>query len=124
MLWSQVLKNWEKGIVLKYPKQIKGRFLWNTSVLKNDGNTEYKQRFVTNYDLPEIQNKKSFQEYIKNSQNEYVVAFHNLTKDTLLVIPMPMHGKNYVTLKDCIDNAPDIQQQEFWKKVTEMAKNL
>jgi hypothetical protein len=124
MLWSEVLKNWENGVVLKYPRQIKGRFLWNTSVLKNDGNTEYKQRFVTNYDLPEVQNKKSFQEYIKNSQNEYVVAFHNLTKDTLLVIPMPMHGKNYVTLKDFIDNAPDIQQQEFWKKVAEMAKKF
>ena len=42
----------------------------------------------------------------------------------MLVIPMPIIGKNYVTLKDFIDNAPKIQQQEFWKKVAEVAKNF
>lgn len=34
MLWSEVLKKWENGIVLQYPKNVKGRFQWNTSVLK------------------------------------------------------------------------------------------
>jgi hypothetical protein len=40
----------------------------------------------------------------------------------MLVIPMPVSGKNYATLKDFIDNAPEIQQQEFWKHVAEVAK--
>jgi hypothetical protein len=121
MLWSEVLNNWKNGVILKYPKNVKGKFQWNTSVLKNDGKTEYKQSFRTNYKLPQTQNKKDFQEYIKNSRNKYVVEFPNLSKDTILVVPMPVRGKNYATLRDFIDNAPEIQQQEFWKKVAEIA---
>lgn len=122
LLWSEVLTNWENGIVLKYPKQLKGKFQWNTSVLKKDGKVEYKQSFRTNYKLPQTQNKKDFQEYIKKSQNKYVIAFPNLSKDTMLVVPMPVRGKDYATLRDFIDNAPEIQQKEFWKKVAEVAK--
>ena len=92
--------------------------------MKNDGKVAFKQTFRTNNNLPQIQNKKDFQEYIKNSQNKYVVSFPNLNKDTMLVIPMPISGKDYATLKDFIDNAPEIQQQEFWKKVAEVAKNF
>jgi hypothetical protein len=124
MLWSDILTNWENGIVLKYPKNLKGKFQWNTSVLKNDGKVEYKQIFRTNSKLPKKQNKTDFEEYIKNSQNKYVVSFPNLSKDTMLVIPMPFHRKNYSTLRDFIDNAPEIQQQEFWKKVAEVAKKF
>ena len=36
--------------------------------------------------------------------------YKNLSKDTMLVVPMPVSGKNYATLKDFIDNAPEIQQ--------------
>ncbi len=124
MLWSDVLKNWENGIVLRYPKQLKGRFLWNTSVLKNNGNVEFKQSFKTDNKLPDKQNKKDFQEYINKSDNKYVTALPNLSKDTMLVIPMPVNGNNYVTLRDFIDNASEIQQIEFWKKVAEVAKEF
>lgn len=34
MLWSDILTNWENGITFKYPKNVKGKFQWNTSVLK------------------------------------------------------------------------------------------
>jgi hypothetical protein len=124
MLWSDVLSNWEKGVTLKYPKNVKGRFQWNTSVLKNDGKVPYKQTFRTNNKLPQNQNIKAFEEYIKKSQNKYVVSFPNLSKDTMLVVPMPVRGKNYATLRDFIDNASEIQQQEFWKKVAEVAKEF
>jgi hypothetical protein len=124
MLWSDVLTNWENGITLKYPKNVKGKFQWNTSVLKNDGKVLYKQTFRTNNKLSETQNKKDFQENLKNSQNKYVVSFPNLSKDTMLVVPMPVRGKNYATLRDFIDNAPEIQQEEFWKKVAEVAKKF
>ena len=124
MLWKEVLENWENGVPLKYPKKVKGKFLWNTSVLKNNGNVEYKQVFRTNAKLPFTQNKKDFQEKINKSQNKYVVSFLNLSKDTILVVPMPVDGKNYATLRDFIDNSPKIQQQEFWKKVAELATTL
>ena len=124
MLWSDVLTNWNNGIPFRYPKNIKGKFQWNTSVLKNDGKVAYKQTFRTNDKLPERQNKKDFQEYINKSENKYVVAFPNLSKDTMLVVPMPVSGKNYATLRDFIDNASEIQQQEFWKKVAEVAKKF
>lgn len=124
MLWSEILANWENGIVLKYPKNVKGKFQWNTSVLKNDGKVAYLQTFRTNNKLAQRQNKKDFQEYFKNSQNKYVVSFPNLNKDTMLVVPMPVRGKNYSTLRDFIDNASEIQQQEFWKKVAEVAKKF
>jgi hypothetical protein len=124
MLWSDVLSNWEKGVTLKYPKNVKGRFQWNTSVLKNNGKVPYKKTFRTNNKLPQTQNIKAFEEHIKNSQNKYVVSFPNLSKDTMLVVPMPVRGKNYATLRDFIDNAPEIQQQEFWKKVAEVAKEF
>jgi hypothetical protein len=124
MLWKDVLTDWENGIVLKYPKNVKGKFQWNTSVLKNDGKVVYYQTFRTNNKLAQMQNKKDFQEHFKNSQNKYVVAFPNLSKDTMLVVPMPVRGKNYATLRDFIDNASEIQQQEFWKKVAEVAKKF
>lgn len=37
---------------------------------------------------------------------------------------MPVRGKNYATLCDFIDNSSEIQQQEFWKKVAELATKL
>ena len=122
MQWCKVLANWENGIVLKYPKQIKGRFQWNTSVLKNEGKAKYKQRFKSNDNLPATQNSKVFQQYIEKSTNKYVTSFPNLNGDTILVIPMPVSGKNYATLKDFIDNASMIQQQQFWKEVARVAK--
>jgi hypothetical protein len=124
MLWKEVLTDWENGKPLQYPKNVKGRFQWNTSVLKNNGNVPFKQTFRTNDKLPLIQNKKDFQEHITNSKNNFVVAFPNLSKDTMLVVPIPIHGKNYSTLRDFIENAPELQQKEFWKKVAEVAKNF
>lgn len=124
MKWIDVLNNWKNGITFKYPTEIKNRFHWNTSVLQNNGNIEYKESFKINNNLPEIQNESAFIEYIKKSKNKYVVAFPNINKDTMLVIPIPILGKNYATLKDFVDNAPQEQQIYFWKKVAKVAKKL
>jgi len=118
-MWSDVLFNWENGKPFTYPSHL-GKFQWNTSVLKN--NAPFHQSFQTNHNLPINQNTDDFQTYINNSTNKDVVAFPNLTKDCMLVIPMPRRGKNYATLKDFIDNAPKHQQEEFWKKVAKVAK--
>jgi hypothetical protein len=118
-MWDDVLNDWENGIPLKYPKGLK-RFQWNTSVLKKG--VPFKQSFKEDLWLAQNQDFSAFQEHIKKSRNKYVVAFPNLSKDSMLVIPMP--GKNYATLKDFIDNAPKIQQQEFWKRVAKVAKKF
>jgi len=70
MKWSDILTNWENGGIVTYPKQLKGKFQWNTSVLKNEGNTEFKQSFRTNPKLPQIQNKKDILEHIRKSESE------------------------------------------------------
>ena len=124
MIWNDILNNWKNGIILKYPKHLKDSFEWNTSVLKDKGKSIYKQRFKLNYSLPKLQNYTAFQEYIKKSKNKYVVAFPNLSKDTILVIPIPMDGNNYATLKDFIDNASIQQQKQFWKKVANVANKF
>ena len=119
-MWKNVLDSWRNG-VFKYPKNIKGRFEWNTSVLENE-DSKFEESFMKNPNLPSIENFSDFQEYIQNSRNKYATAFPSLSGDTILVIPMPMNGKNYVTLKDFVDNAPKIQQNEFWKKVAKVAR--
>lgn len=121
-MWNDVLASWENGIPFTYPSHIKNSFEWNTSVLKT-GREEYKERFKINKNLPTVQNFYEFQEYIAKSKNKHVVSFPNLNGDTMLIVPMPVPGKNYATLKDFIDNAPQIQQQEFWKRVAKVAKN-
>ncbi len=123
-LWKDVLADWESGIPMKYHRNLNGRFQWNTSVLKDKGNVEYRQMFRTNEALPSVQNMKDFKEHITRSKNKYVVDFPNLSGDTMLVVPMPVRGKNYATLRDFIDNATVVQQQEFWKKVAEVARSF
>lgn len=126
MLWSDVLTRWENGIVLEYPKQLKGKFQWNTSVLRDNGRVEFKQSFRTNHTLPLTQNKKDFIEHFKKQPSgmKHVISFPNLSGDTMLVVPMPVRGKNYATLRDFIDSAHETQQQEFWKKVAEVARQF
>lgn len=116
MLWNQILKSWEDGNPFEYPSRLNNKFQWNTSVLKNNGNVEFKQKFKSNKQLPDKHNTKSFREYLTNSTNKYVVSFLNPSKDTLLIIPKTRPGKNYATIKDFVDNAPKIQQVEFWKE--------
>lgn len=122
MDWNTVLNNWENEKYFTYPKSKKTRFLWNTSVLKNNGKSEFIQKFKSYKSLPDTQNITAFKEYINKSKNKYVVSFPNLNGDTLLVVPIPREGKNFATIKDFVDNAPIIQQKIFWKEVAILAR--
>lgn len=51
MLWKEVLANWENWVSLKYPQKVKGKFQWSTSVLKNNGNVEYKQSVSNKFQI-------------------------------------------------------------------------
>jgi hypothetical protein len=65
MLWIDVLDGWRNGKVLQYPELMKDRFQWITSVLKNDGNVPFKQSFKTDDRLPQDQDLRPYQGYIK-----------------------------------------------------------
>ena len=60
--WKDVLRSWKKGAVLKYPTSIKNSFKWNTSVLKNNGDIEYRESFQEDKNLPIIQDYKEFEQ--------------------------------------------------------------
>ena len=80
MSWNTVLNNWLNGNYYKYPKKIKNKFMWNTSVIKNNGNSKFIEEFMVNDKLPIQQNFDSFESHIKKSQNKYVTSFYNLNK--------------------------------------------
>ena len=126
MLWSEVLNNWENGIPFSYPESLKhkNKFFWNTSPLTENGNSQFSEKFKESRELPNIQSKNAFKDkLIKAEKNgkQHATSFQNLSKDTVLVVPMP-RGKCYATLKDFVDNAPKKQQQELWKLVAKKAK--
>ena len=122
MSWNTVLDQWASGEYFTLPEKVDQRFHWNTSVLKNGGDSKFKQKFKVNLELPSKQSSKSFKEKINASNDTYSTSFPNLSGDTILVVPMPRSGKNYATLIDFCENAPKIQQQEFWKRVAMVAR--
>jgi hypothetical protein len=71
ILWKDILYGWKNGIIMKYPKSINQRFLWNTSVLKNNGDIEYKQNFLIDNTFPSIQNENDFSDYINKSKKRF-----------------------------------------------------
>ena len=120
MKWKTVLNNWESGFY--FHEDCPNRFLWNTSVLKNNANSIFKQKIKTCRDLPTSQDCIAFNRHIKNSRDKYVTSFPNISGDALLVVPMPRLNKNFATLKDFMENASDLQQRNFWKHVAYCAK--
>ena len=126
MLWEDKLKEWEQGLVLKYPKKIKSRFFYETSCVKKGLKNEYHEEFIINKDLDHLktQDIDTYSEFIKKSKNNYVTSFYNLGGDSILIIPIPKKGKTFTTIKDFIDNASITQQKNFWKYTTLTIKNI
>tara|TARA_B110000305_G_C18940233_1_gene403577 strand:+ start:45 stop:533 length:489 start_codon:yes stop_codon:yes gene_type:complete len=122
MNWNQVLNEWSEGQYFTYPKSFKGKFQWNTSVIKKNGNTPFVEKFMTNKELPKSQDTSSYNEYITKSKNKYVVSFPNPSGDTMLIIPIPRVKKNFATIKDFMDNASEIHKREFWKEVSKIIR--
>lgn len=122
MKWIDILEKWTNGEFFKYPNSIKNKFLWNTSIIKNNGDCKFEQRFKVDTSLPSQEDYTSFQKFINKSKNKSVLSFNNLSGDTILVIPKPKANKNFATIKDFCDNASDTQQKEFWKKVSSIIK--
>jgi len=117
MLWKDKLNEWKSGIPLSYPKNIKDRFFYETSVITKNMDSKYKENFIINNSLPDIQDYSSYQTYIIKSKNKYVISFPNLSGDSILIIPVPRKNKKMTTIKDFIDNASLTHQKYFWKYV-------
>lgn len=121
MQWSDALIFWSHGTYLQQPKFIKNRFMYETSICNKQLNNIYNERFIEVPELNKIkeQNYEPFIEYIENSKSKYATSFYNISKDTLLVIPIPRKNKNFSTIKDFMDNASKTHQRFFWKYVSQ-----
>ncbi len=119
MNWREKIEGWKRGDIQTYPFFMKKRFFWKTSICEKDMENEFKEVYIESDKLNGLKKMERgpFDFYIQNSTNPYVVAFNNLSNTTRLIIPMPRDGKNYISMKDFIDNAPKEQQKEFWKRV-------
>jgi hypothetical protein len=118
--WKEVLYMWKNGLYPVYPKSIKNRFMYETSMCNRDLTNIYYEKFIETEQLEHImsQNYGSFIEHIAMSLNKHVTSFYNKSKDTLLIIPIPKKNKNFSTIKDFMDNASKKQQQYFWNRVS------
>lgn len=119
--WSSVISEWENGIVPSYPEGINKRFFFETSVCDENMSRPYMHTFIESVQLEKYgqHDYSTYRDYLKASNDENVVAFNNLSGDAVLVVPQPRSGKNYVTIKDFMDNAPQEQQIAFWKRAAE-----
>ena len=124
MKWIDKLNEWNNGNVFSYPKDIKKRFFYETSFCNKDMNNDYKEVFIENNSLNNLEEDCSnFEKYIKSSKNKYVVSFTNLSGNSILIIPIPKKNKNFTTIKDFVDNASVYHQKQFWKKAVKEIKN-
>lgn len=137
---KQTRPSGEQGIPQTYPSNIKKRFFYQTSPITRDMDTEYEEQYIESNRLEKItQNYDPFAEHFVKPKNKYVTSFLNLSKKSLLVVPVPLRDSqkasvpvssktnktfNYTTIKDFIDNASQKQQIAFWKHVAKKVKQL
>ena len=75
MNWNELLEKWESGNYFSFPNNLKGKFQWNTSVLKNKGKSKYLEEFIVNNELPKSQDLSAFKEYVKKSKINMLFLF-------------------------------------------------
>lgn len=132
MKWSEVISLWESGYCLKYPETITKRFFYETTCCDALMSNEYLSKYIESNALNQIkdQDYSPFAAHISSARAStksggvYGTSFTNKSGNSLLVIPLPVNGKNYGTIKDFIDNAPETQQSEFWKLVAREVKHV
>lgn len=123
MRWSEVISLWESGQCLKYPESISKRFFYETTFCDAQLSNQYLSKFIESNELNQIKDQDftDFAVHISKARanartsGAYGTSFINKSGNAILVIPLPINGRNYATLKDFIDNAPQTQQSEFWK---------
>ena len=125
MKWKDFLQKINDGYILKYPENIKKSFFFETSYVSNNLNENFKYKYIETNKFNNIkQNYNPFIKKINKSKNKYVVSFYNLSKTSLLIIPYPRKNKNFISLKDFIDNASKLHQKIFWKNFVILLKKM
>jgi hypothetical protein len=125
MIWKDKINQWKNGEYQTYPNTIDKRFFYETYVCDKNMTNKYEEKFIYNENLQNItQNYNSFIDYINNTNNKYVTSFMNLSRDSLLIIPIPRKNKDFTTIKDFCDNASITQQKEFWQMVAYEIENI
>lgn len=117
--WMPVLNSWKKGEYLKYPKSIKGKFIYETNLCDNKFMNMHRALFIEKKELDNVtkQNFGPFIEYIGKSLNKHVTSFYDVEKKTKIILPIPKRNYNFCTMKDFMDNAPEALQIFFWNFV-------
>ena len=112
---------------LQYPTGIKKQFYWRTTPVNKTKMSVFKTEFVqTNY-LNAKQDYSAYQSYFTNraiTTDNSIVAFPNLSGDTILIVPIPVKGKKFTYIKDFIDNSSLKLQHSLWRRVAKEAKKL
>lgn len=124
MKWKDKLEEWENGIPQTYPERIHDGFFYETYKCDNKMENTYKQKFIPSKKLNFKQDTTQYKEYLEKTSNKYVTSFWNLSKDSLLVIPIQRRGKDFGTIKTFTDNATEIQKKHFWREVARLAKQM
>jgi hypothetical protein len=122
MKWVDKISSWENGEEQTYPDNVDQPFFFETYKCDKDLQNKYKEKFIQSPKLNFKQDYTAFAKHIAKSTNKYAISFYNLSKDALLVIPMPRKNKDFSTIKGFIDNATLTQQQHFWQLVAKTIK--
>jgi hypothetical protein len=118
MKWSKKLDNWSCGKNL--PKPSTG-VIWRTSSIDPNESTDYKEEYVP-VKFPAHQDWSDFSKHLLNTSKK-VVAFWNIKRDAILVVPVP-DGNNYGHLYNFVKNAPIELQQLLWAKVAKVVRKM
>lgn len=126
--WGTVLAEWLSGKYPTYPTRLKHRFFYETSVCTQDLRSPYKSEFVETRVFDDTKTQQDFSafgkqitaNYKSSKPEKYSLAFGNIGKTSVLIIPIPKYSpsleyKNFMTIRDFMDNASETQQREFWK---------
>jgi hypothetical protein len=120
MKWDKVLSKWENGSYPKFSK-MKEPFIWRTSPSIQYQDSKYIEECIKSPSLNVPSNYDAFSSKF-TKKNKYVVDFFNLSKDTVLVCPIPKNSKNYSNIYSFTKNASNTQKIAFWKKVASVAR--
>ena len=125
--WKHVLNAMSAG-VCPLPAHAQHRalpFQWRTSCLVADANDygSFAQSLTPNKTLCTSQDYSAFQQQLSAAPaGASCISFPNLSGDTVLVVPTPVTGQTYTTLREFLQHAPAAQQRALWKEVARQAR--
>lgn len=100
-------------------------FQWRSSCLikQADDFGVFTQSLTPNRRLCTPQDYAAFQQQLSAAPaTAPCISFPNLSGDTVLVVPTPVEGKTYTTLREFLQQAPTAQQRALWKEVARQAR--